>query len=161
MNDSGSYSEGTGELSPLRPSVKQMLPPPNPIMAKPGGEPQSRRIRSIHQHPVQLNAPSSPVRNWKSQHKRRGLRRNEGRESNNSEVFLANGYSPSSLLYQRYLNANCNLRHRKEFFASLFVGIEGSHALKLPPHQGTLREDDLTFDSDFDSGNLMAVFKVD
>ena len=38
--------------------------------------------------------------------------------------------------------------------------LEGTHAQKLPVHQGTLRDDDLCFDSDFDSANLMAVFRI-
>jgi hypothetical protein len=40
------------------------------------------------------------------------------------------------------------------------VGIQGNRGQRLPEYKGMLRDDDLIFDSNFESGNLMAVFKA-
>ena len=75
-------------------------------------------------------------------------------------MSLNNGYEPSTLLFQKYDNKKCNKRGRTEYFSSMFLGLESGRSPKLAEYKGMLFDDDLVFDSNYQSANLMAVFKV-
>lgn len=76
-------------------------------------------------------------------------------------MTLTNGYEVDTMIFRRYdkhvLN---NRRGKREYFSSVFLGIQGNRAMRLPEYHGMLRDDDLIFDSSFESANLMAVFKA-
>jgi hypothetical protein len=64
-------------------------------------------------------------------------------------MTLTNGYETDTLIFKRYENNNLNKRCKKQFFASLFLQIQGPKALKLPEYKGMLQDNDLIFDSNF------------
>ena len=63
-------------------------------------------------------------------------------------------------MFKRFNNDTINRRGKKQYFSSLFVMIQGNRGMRLPEYKGMLRDDDLIFDSNFESANLMAVFKA-
>lgn len=75
-------------------------------------------------------------------------------------MTLANGYNNDTLIFKKMNNDSMNHRNKHTFFSSLFIGIQGHRGVKLPEYMGMLCDDDLIFDSSFESANLMAVYKV-
>jgi hypothetical protein len=71
-----------------------------------------------------------------------------------------NGYEPSTLQFRKYNNENCNRRGKTEYVASVFLPFGGKHPPRLPDYKGTIFDDQLEFDSSYESANLMAVYKV-
>jgi hypothetical protein len=60
----------------------------------------------------------------------------------------------------KYNNEGQNKRGNKTFLASIFLPIEIKRLIKLPDYKGMLKDDQLTFESNFESANLMSVFRV-
>ena len=57
-------------------------------------------------------------------------------------------------------NRFLNVRNRIEYFSSLFIAFNGKAYPHLPEYKGMFVDDNLEFDSNYESANLMAVFKV-
>ena len=69
-------------------------------------------------------------------------------------------YNKSPLIFRKYDNRKCNRRGRMNFMASVFLGIDNGKGRKLPDYEGMMQDDQLVFDSNFESANLMAVYRV-
>ena len=76
-------------------------------------------------------------------------------------MTLTNGYDPESMQFIKFDNNHYNSRDKVKYFASLFMSFDARHFPKLPQYKGKIFDDQLQFDSDFQSANLFAVFKVD
>lgn len=73
---------------------------------------------------------------------------------------MQNGYDESTLMFKKYQNEKNNKRNGCRYFSSLFIVLQDGGARPLPSYKGMLYDNDLVFDSNFSSANLMAVYLV-
>ena len=71
---------------------------------------------------------------------------------------LCDEYDESKMIFKKY-HCQSNKRGEQVFLASIFISLE-QKKIKLPQYNGMIKDDQLIFDSNFQSGNLMAVYKV-
>jgi len=63
-------------------------------------------------------------------------------------MTLINGYEPSTMLFIKFDNKNCNQRARVKYFASIFLPLE-IRTHQLPEYKGMIFDDQLIFDSNY------------
>lgn len=75
-------------------------------------------------------------------------------------TYLQDEYLSNNLIYQKYNNEGCNTRDKVTYLASMFIKKNSKNGVVFPQVLGSVKDDQLVFDAEYESGNLMMVYKV-